>query len=612
MLSASLAWSNTTLEEVTVTAQRNLLGQSLDAGNTVLTVTDRNQVSLNRTVGDWIERLPGVSLNGQGGLYQSYSLRGFSRWRVRTEVDGVPIITDRRAGNSASFLPPELLQQTDVSLGPASSLYGSGAMGGVVSLETPRQVRSHLTMSGQSNDNGFATTAGFGYDQLGAIASYRQADNATDAHGNTLNTGYQQFGAAFKGNAERDGLRFTGTWIPSYGEDIGKSNAESPDTSVSEYPEELHSVLKFQVEREGQWLGQLYHHFQDWQSRTERVGVRTNLTDYRGHTVGGLFYSQTQFLSGNGRYGVEWLGRRGVSIHDREYSSEDELVAVSHTIDGDADSLGAFVDQHWLLGPLSVGGGLRYDHIQQSDRDREREDGHVTGNATLSWHANEAWQLSAEVGSAFRFPSLTELYFNGVTPRGDTLGNPKLKPEQSEGLQLAARFRQGDFGVSLSTYYNSLENYIERYSISPTLRSYRNIEDAAIWGYEASLDWGSEGPWQHVISYQWQQGEDSDGNWLADLNPPALRYLLTWEHSRVRVSSDLLYRLSRDEIGAGEQPLEKALVWNASGRYALTSGIDLELYVTNLLDEYYLGTADEDAAYQPGRTVGLRFRWRDS
>ena len=63
---------------------------------------------------DIVSTSPGVSLNAQGGQFQTYSLRGYSRSRVRTEIDGVAILTDRRAGNSISFLPSSFIDQTVV------------------------------------------------------------------------------------------------------------------------------------------------------------------------------------------------------------------------------------------------------------------------------------------------------------------------------------------------------------------------------------------------------------------------------------------------------------------------------------------------------------------
>ncbi len=51
-------------------------------------------------------------------------------------------------------------------------------------------------------------------------------------------------------------------------------------------------------------------------------------------------------------------------------------------------------------------------------------------------------------------------------------------------------------------------------------------------------------------------------------------------------------------------------MWNASSSRPLSLGWSLELYAYNLLDEYYFGSADDAAARQPGRTLGMRVEWR--
>ncbi|MEL0306850.1 MAG: TonB-dependent receptor plug domain-containing protein, partial [Halieaceae bacterium] len=114
---------------------RNELSQALSGSTNVPLLTRDDQVSLDRTIADWLATAPGISLNGQGGLFQSYSLRGLSRARIRTEIDGVPIVTDRPAGNAIGFLPPFLLQSVSGVMGPVSALYGSEAMGGVITLK---------------------------------------------------------------------------------------------------------------------------------------------------------------------------------------------------------------------------------------------------------------------------------------------------------------------------------------------------------------------------------------------------------------------------------------------------------------------------------------------
>ena len=60
---------------------------------------------------------PSVNLNGQGGLLQAINIRGFARWRIQTLIEGVPIYTDRRAGTSMEFIPPNFVEQIFVVFG---------------------------------------------------------------------------------------------------------------------------------------------------------------------------------------------------------------------------------------------------------------------------------------------------------------------------------------------------------------------------------------------------------------------------------------------------------------------------------------------------------------
>ena len=610
VLVSCVAKADQAIEEIRVTGERNLLNQSLYVDGSQQTITLDQQVSLNRTVGDLIERLPGVSLNGQGGLFQSYSVRGFSRWRIRTEVDGVPVVTDRRAGNSASFIPPELLSGVTVSQGPGSSLYGSDAMGGIVSLNTIQPQDIEATVEAQDNDKAVAATVGLGLGEAGSAAvSLRRADEAEDAEGRELNTGYEQMGMLLKSQFAYNEYDVSVTWLPSYGRDIGKSTSDYPQRVVSDYPEDIHSLFSVQVQDGSQWLGRLYHHYQDWQARTERVGVRTNITDYDSHTVGGLAYAATHFLSGIGRAGLEWVGRRGVSIEDKEFDPSGSLVAKTQVIDGEQDNYAVFVENQWQVGMLSYGGALRYDYIEQDDTTNTRSDSSVSASVSSSWAPQDTLEITGQIGTGFRFPTLTELYFNGATPRGETIGNPELEPEENLGVQLGLYYDAGVVSASLQTYYNQLDQYIERYAVDAKTRSYRNLDGADIWGFEAQFSWQPDASLTHSISYQWQRGESDTGDWLADLNPSSFRYLLDWRGQVYRMQSDLSYRLNRNDFGEGEMALDSVLIWNGRLIRYFGDSWQGEIFANNILDELYVATADEDAAYQPGRTLGLRIRW---
>ncbi len=90
------------------------------------------QVVAPSTIVEALTQVPGVSENGQAGIFQVVSIRGISRQRVLNLFDGMRLTSERRAGVSGSFLDPTLIGTVDVLRGPSSSFYGSGALGGIV------------------------------------------------------------------------------------------------------------------------------------------------------------------------------------------------------------------------------------------------------------------------------------------------------------------------------------------------------------------------------------------------------------------------------------------------------------------------------------------------
>ena len=168
------------LEEVIVSGVKDPRNGSLISSGSSRLMSTEDVVAPVLSTGELIGRLPGAATSGQGGQFQSYSLRGFSRSRIRTEVSGVPIITDRRAGNSLAFLPETFIENIRADMGPASSLYGSGAMGGVVSasLREPEQTALNVQLGSAGNYRGFGLETRLN-DQTTIAGSFKSANNSS-------------------------------------------------------------------------------------------------------------------------------------------------------------------------------------------------------------------------------------------------------------------------------------------------------------------------------------------------------------------------------------------------------------------------------------------------
>ena len=77
-----------------------------------------------QSVSDLVSDIPGVDLSGQGGLFQVFSIRGLSGARVQTQISGIPILSERRAGTSASFIA---VSKSIISKSLCFEIFGSTA-----------------------------------------------------------------------------------------------------------------------------------------------------------------------------------------------------------------------------------------------------------------------------------------------------------------------------------------------------------------------------------------------------------------------------------------------------------------------------------------------------
>ncbi len=136
------------LEHVVVVATKNERRiRDIAAEVSVLTQKDINAV-ISNNMNALFRYLPGVDSGGGGSRFNNdgVSIRGIGGNRVVLELDGAPLSEHFSVGNFASsgrdFIDTGLLQQVEVLRGPASIMYGSKALGGVVAMHTldPRQV----------------------------------------------------------------------------------------------------------------------------------------------------------------------------------------------------------------------------------------------------------------------------------------------------------------------------------------------------------------------------------------------------------------------------------------------------------------------------------------
>lgn len=211
------------------------------------------------TLTDLVAEVPGVSQNGQGGIFQTYSIRGVSRQRVMTLLSGMRIVGERRAGVSASFLDPRLMRSVDVLRGPSSTFYGSGALGGVIQV-FPRRFEGWAAEGGyQSQGDENYLLGGWGDDKWSVGFARRDAGQSKAPNGEILNTGFTQASGSLERHWTSGKFQYEVLGVASQGLDIGKSNSDFPER-VTIYPKEKHFLGRIALRHTSDWRLEAWAH----------------------------------------------------------------------------------------------------------------------------------------------------------------------------------------------------------------------------------------------------------------------------------------------------------------------------------------------------------------
>ena len=608
-LSTALA-ADEALEEIIVSGLKDPRSGSLINSGSSRLVSPTDLVAPAFSTGQLVARLAGAASNGQGGLLQSYSLRGFSRSRIRTEISGVPIISDRRAGNSLSFLPEAFIENLRADMGPASSLYGSGAMGGVLSasLREPEQTALNVQLGSAGKYRGFWLETRLN-DQTTIAGSFKSASNSHAANNEQLNTGFRQ-SALYARNTHTVGeLLISSEVIASLGRDLGKSSKRFPADRISIYPHDEHLIINLRATNQRGLFAQAYVHDQDWASRTERIGDRQNVSRYQSHTYGALFSHQHTDETNTNRWGIEFTARTNVDIGEIETPLDVVATAVGLVNGGNERISGVFADRMWFLGDTTLRVGGRLDRSQVSNDGSSRSETKLNGQVQIDTKLPVDWLLAAELGTAYRLPTLSELYFFGETPRGTVRGNSLLEPEETIGSQVTLSRQSDNLVFELSSFYNRVEDYIGRVRADDGSLTYQNLRSGRIWGFDVQLSIESTHQIKHRIAWQWQRGEADDGEFLNDLPPPEVSYTGTWRSGAVSVAVDLGYRFKRGDHGPSEIPLDSSLIGGAKIAWNLNPHWSASLALSNGFDRIYRTSADYDAPLANKRAAQLTLRW---
>ncbi|WP_439100593.1 TonB-dependent hemoglobin/transferrin/lactoferrin family receptor [Congregibacter sp.] len=633
-----------TLENIVVTATR--LDTTLRESGRSMALIDRLTIETvqAQSVAQTLQYQANISIaGGPRAANQAVNIRGLTGNKVLQTVDGAR--QNFESGHRPSyFLDPELLARVEAVRGPVSSLWGSGAMGGVVAQRT---IRAEDMLGGERSNGGFlksgynsnnqqsTTTAALlgRSDRADWLLSgyYRDSDDLELGNGDTLegsasqNQGVlakyrQQFGPTQSIEVIYRGATFEGA-VPSNGE------AELNTTSnfLLTRDQQTHNAsIDYRFNPASDWLdSRLLAYVNTIEMNEARVEDR-RLDNTELNTVGINWNNRM-------RWGAATL-LTGIDAYKESFSAT--RAGADRPTPPDADTQVWSVYAQAQL-PLSdswrLDAGLRYDSFrtEADNLNDRRSDGAASPSLALSYTPSDWATLTLRHDRAFRSPSAEELYSTGThfcmgpgfcnrfTP------NSELAPERAANTELLGRLNFSNvlgadsLSIEASVFENRVDDFIEQIVAAPSFMRrpdpgttrWINVDEATLRGAELSANYQRDALSLRV-AYGLTRGEDNNSG--EDLsNIPADTFNLdlgyAWVDFGVLTGLRLTHAADQTRINVPElapnTQFDGYTVLDIYGNWSPRSfsALRFDLNVNNIGNEFYQRAWDQ--LPQAGREV---------
>ncbi|MHB0819174.1 TonB-dependent receptor [Stutzerimonas stutzeri] len=528
------AWAADSVELDSVVVSASALGRQSHEMTMPAAVMEGSELVMRReaTLGETLQGLPGVHSSSFGAGAARPVIRGLDGARVKVLSDGVELLdASTISPDHAVVSEPLLAERIEVLKGPASLLYGGGAIGGVVNVidrKVPTRVPEkgyegelELRANSVANEGAgvFGITAGSGNFAVRAEGAKRQADeyeipgspstqpgsyNDTDSF--TLGASFigarGYLGAAYTEQNNRYGLlAHEHADCHTHGSDWhcgghGHDHDHGHDDHEHEHDHEHGSVPYVDMQQK-RWdlRGELSDPLPGFELARLRVGHSNyQHKEIEGGEVGTRFDNDATDarleLTHQPLFG--WRGVLGAQTLRRDFEASGEEAYVPPTL---TRNHGLFLLEEYTAGAWRYEIGLRHEW-QDIDADGQRDTDHsgTSVSAGAVWTFAPQYSLGFSLSRSQRLPTAEELYAYGphAATRTVELGNVELDEETSHNAELTLRKFAGRTTFSFSLFRNQVDDFIFVADTGHDIGGgYREIEyrqqDAVLTGAEGEI-----------------------------------------------------------------------------------------------------------------------------
>jgi outer membrane cobalamin receptor len=510
-----------------------------------------------------------MSLRGIGGPAQA----GLPTTGLLVLIDGHPQYMGLMGHPIADAYQTMMAERVEVLRGPASVLYGSNAMGGVINIVTRKMqedgIRTNINIGVGSY--GSIQTEATNRIRKGRFSSTVTASyNRTDGH--RADMAFEQYGGYAK-----LGYDFTDNWKVWGDVNVTRFNATNPGAVMKPYIDNDQRITRgmtsFALENYYEKTSGALSFFYNWgdhwindgyQPGGEPLQYRFNSND---QMLGVSWYQSVQLFQGNRlTVGADYFHFGGEAWNQffdghRETSANKSLNEVAGYVDFRQD----------IAAWLTLDAGARVDYHSQTGTEFIPQVG-------LAFHLPENAEIKAMASKGFRNPTIREMYM--FPPQ-----NPDLKPEKlwNYELSFSQRLMDNRLSYGLNVFYINGENLIIRLP-NPNGSGMLNQNSGEIenWGAEANVGYQFNPVWSVMVNYSWLHME----------NP----VLASPEH---KLYGGVNFRKGRWSASTGIQYVkglytdldaatkENFVLWDMQGSFKATNYLSFYVRGENLLAQRY-------------------------
>ncbi len=650
-----------TLAPITVSA--NPLGLDLNSTTLPASVLEGDALIEQRTgtLGETLKNLPGVNSDTFGGGASRPVIRGQTAPRVKVLSDGSEVMdASSISPDHAVTVEPLLAERIEVLRGPATLLYGGGAIGGVVNVvdkkiptAVPEKgVEAEAELRGatgtKERSGAIGITAGEGQFAVRVEGMKRRTSDydVPDWPGGKLEGSYSEstqgsvgmswitpsgyVGLAFTHleskyglpghNHEYEGCHPHGTHLHCGGHDHDHDHEEAGHDHDHDHEHGGVPYVKLRSNRVD-----LRAEYQDPFAGFEKIRLRGGLTDYQhdeieGGEVGTRFKNKGYDLRLELQHKpiAGWRGVIGMQNAYSDFRAEGEEAFLPRSR---TRSTGLFVLEEYQLNDWRFEVGARQDW-QRISPEGGASRSSLSGtslSAAAIWDFAPQYSVALSLSRSQRLPNAQELYADGVHLATNTyeLGNADLGRETSHNIDLTLRKHSGDTTFSASVFHNRVKNYIYADTLD-RYEDFRLIEytqrDAEFTGVEGEIRHQFTPIFSAAVFGDYVRGKLTGGDGNLPRIPAAragVRANAKWaqwsggvEYARVFSQKDIA---SYEDSTPGYNLVNAVVAYR--GNYGAT-GYEVYLRGTNLLNKLAYNHASfiSSVAPLPGRSVLLGVR----